>query len=379
MKYDVIFLRSGFGKPDSRMEKEILSLVNNGIRVYVIAWDRDAKSDKEHNVRIDQHDIPFYHIGIKSELAAGFKKNFIPMLKFNKKVYSILKQKKNNYSIIHASDFDTVMPAYLIKKIYDKKLIYDIYDYYVDSHHMPKLINEMVKKIDTHIINYADVVILCNEKRLEQIHPAEPKRVEYIHNTPFDIHFEKKSSNDKKIKIVYVGGLIEKGRYIKELLDAVAEDNRFEMLIGGYGVFEDYIKKMSEKHDNIKYYGKLDYDEVLRLEGQADIMTALYDPSLKNHQYAAPNKFYEALMAGKPLIVARDTYIDTIVEKKQIGWILNETNENALDNLKQILNEIYTQRDELSLKGTRMRKLYESNYGWEVMEERLVKIYQNLM
>ena len=116
MKYDVIFLRSGFGKPDSRMEKEILSLMNNGIRVYVIAWDRNAKYDKEHSVRLGQYDIPFYHIGIKSELAAGFKKNLTPMLKFNKKVFCILKQKKDNYSIIHASDFDTVMPAYLIKK-----------------------------------------------------------------------------------------------------------------------------------------------------------------------------------------------------------------------------------------------------------------------
>lgn len=379
MKYDVIFLRSGFGKPDSRMEKEILSLMNNGIRVYVIAWDRNAKYDKEHSVRLGQYDIPFYHIGIKSELAAGFKKNLTPMLKFNKKVFCILKQKKDNYSIIHASDFDTVMPAYLIKKKYNKKLIYDIYDYYVDSHHMPKLVSKMVKRIDTHVINFADTVILCNEKRLEQIYPAEPKRVEYIHNTPYDIQFEKKSSNEEKIKIVYVGGLIGKGRYIKELLDAVVNDNRFELFIGGYGELEDYIKKISEKHENIKYYGKLDYAEVLKLEGQADIMTALYDPSLKNHQYAAPNKFYEALMAGKPLIVAKNTYIDTIVERKQIGWILTETNENSLNNLKQILNEIYAQKDELLLKGAKMRKLYETNYRWKVMEERLVKIYKDLM
>ena len=34
-------------------------------------------------------------------------------------------------------------------------------------------------------------------------------------------------------------------------------------------------------------------------------MTAIYDPNISNHYYAAPNKFYEALMLGKPLIMVK--------------------------------------------------------------------------
>lgn len=379
MKYDVVFLRSGFGQPDSRMEKEIISLTNNGINVYVIAWNRDSGIDEEHFLAIGKKNIPFYHIGIKSELASGFKKNLVPMLKFNKRLYDILRRMSKQYSIIHASDFDTVIPAYLIKKRYKKKLIYDIYDYYVDSHHMPSFIEKMIKIIDTKVINNSDVVLLCNEKRLEQIYPAKPKCVEYIHNTPFNMCFEHKEKiEEERIKIVYVGGLIEKGRFIKELLDVVSEDKRFELLIGGYGIFEDYVKKMSDKFDNIKFLGKLRYDEVLKIESQADIMTALYDPSLKNHQYAAPNKFYEALMAGKPLIVAKNTYVDSIVKRENIGWVLEETEEKAKNNLKNILNSIYRDKNELTVMGGRMKKIYKCSFQWKVMEERLLRVYRKI-
>ena len=53
-------------------------------------------------------------------------------------------------------------------------------------------------------------------------------------------------------------------------------------------------------------YGKLQYSQTLALESQCDIRVATYDPSIRNHKYSAPNKFYESLMLGKPIIMAKD-------------------------------------------------------------------------
>lgn len=382
MKYDAVFIRSAYGKPDSRLEKEIISLIKNNIKVFVIAWDRDSSTDKEHDVKIGNTQVHFYHIGIKSQLAAGFKKNLFPMIRFNKKVYFLLKKYCSDFAVIHASDFDTVIPSFIIKKKYGKKLVYDIYDYYSDSHHMPAVIKRIVKQIDTYIINRSDAVVLCNEKRFEQITPARPTNVTYIHNSPAETYFdeqENKRESDNRIQIAYIGGLISKGRYLKELVDTVSKDDRFKLLIGGYGEFEWYIQEMSRKYENIQFYGKMNYEDVLKLESTVDIMTALYDPSLKNHQYAAPNKFYEALMLGKPLIVAKGTFIDEIVENKEIGWVLNETSNNIEQNIKQILNKIVIEKNKLKDIGKKMKQIYSDNYQWEVMEERLILMYKELM
>lgn len=51
-------------------------------------------------------------------------------------------------------------------------------------------------------------------------------------------------------------------------------------------------------------------------------MTAIYDPKVPNHRYAAPNKFYEALMLGKPIVMAKNTGFDEIIEENNIGCLI---------------------------------------------------------
>ncbi len=82
----------------------------------VCAWDRDAGTDRTHKLKIGDHEITFYHIGIPSILAAGFKKNLIPMIRFNKRLYDYLYKYGSEYDVVHASDFDTAFPAYLLKE-----------------------------------------------------------------------------------------------------------------------------------------------------------------------------------------------------------------------------------------------------------------------
>ena len=45
----------------------------------------------------------------------------------------------------------------------------------------------------------------------------------------------------------------------------------------------------------------------------------MYDPNVPNHRYSAPNKFYEALALGKPIVVAKGTGIDVEVERLGVG------------------------------------------------------------
>ncbi len=93
--------------------------------------------------------------------------------------------------------------------------------------------------------------------------------------------------NSNRIRIVYVG-ILGEGRFIEEIIKFVLSNPEFEFHIGGFGSLELEIKNISSKHDNIIFYGKLQYDKTLELESSCDIMVAIYDPGVKNHIYAAP-------------------------------------------------------------------------------------------
>lgn len=376
----VLFLRSGYGTPDSRLEKEIHALSSRGAHVEVLAWDRDAEIDKQSMISINGEQIQFYHIGIKSQLGAGFKKNLYPMFRFIRKMYQFIVKHGMEYDVIHASDFDTMLPAMLACKKTNAKIVYDIYDYYADSHHMPNVLDKLLRAYDTYFINKADAVIVCSEERMAQIEPAKPKNLVVIHNTPSNQLIEPLvESSHEKIRIIYIGWLIESGRFVREMVDVISKHPKLELYIGGFGPIENVIKEYSEQYSNIVFLGKLAYSDVLKYESQCDIMTAIYDSSLKNHRYAAPNKFYEALMLGKPLIVVNNTGIDQVVVKENIGWSIDAaSSEEFMLNFDALLSEIEKTTINVDEIKERERQLYIQKYSWDIMEQRLLELYNSL-
>ena len=123
--------------------------------------------------------------------------------------------------------------------IYNKTLIYHILDFYIDSHNIPGTgMRTKVKNAEISVINNAYATIICTDKRREQIAESTPKRLEIIHNTPkaydkINDEFLAKNANDK-YKIVYVG-ILAGSRFLREIIDFVQRDERFEFHIGGFG------------------------------------------------------------------------------------------------------------------------------------------------
>lgn len=371
----VVFIRSNPVNPDSRVEKEVVALLKSGKEVQVLAWDRDndyrIRKEKKTSQGI-QFDI--WRVGIKSVYGGGMKRNFIPLLKFQIEIAKWLVVHRNEYDVIHACDFDTAYVSRKVVSILGKKLVYDIFDYYADSFKVPNKIKGFIIKADKRNIEKADAVILCTEKRIDQI-VGRPRKLCIIHNSPFEIE----QSSDVKIvghrmKAVYVGILSEE-RMIIELMNVVSRNkDTMELHIAGFGQLENQVVEMAKSHDNIMFYGRIDYDKTLDLENQCDIMTAIYSPDNRNHFFAAPNKFYEALMLGKPVIMVEGTGMSEVVLQNGIGCVIEYT-EKALE---EALTNLYTHKDawsEISDKGI---ELYKNDYAWKKMEERLVALYATI-
>jgi glycosyltransferase involved in cell wall biosynthesis len=378
-KKRVVLLRSNPVAPDPPVEKAADALLAKGYKVTVVGWSRDEKlSEKQDDLFLERGKAEIIRFGIPANFGGGFKKNLFPLIKFQKRLYSWLKKHRNEYDVIHAFDFDTGFVANKISKKYGKALIYHILDFYIDSHSMPTAqMNKWVKEAEFDIINNANCTIICTEKRKEQILGSKPKKLEIIHNTPkpaksIDTPVMVNGSPDR-CKIVYVG-ILAGSRFIRELMDFVKKDDRFELHIGGFGLMEEEIAKAATDCKRIVFYGKLPYEKTLALEEACDIMTAIYNPAVPNHKYAAPNKFYESLMLGKPVIMAKNTGFDEIIEEHHIGCLI----EYSTEGLERGLNSLYDQKEHWPEVRQRMKELYNDQFSWAEMERRLTKLYEEL-
>lgn len=379
--YNVVLIRSNPVKPYPRLEKMASCLAKYGHNVTVLAWDRDSDySPREELLKLENCTVPIFRIGIKGQFSGGIKANLVGLLKFQVFIFSWLKKHRSEIDVIHAYDFDTGYTALKFASKYKKKLVYDIPDYYIDSHGLKgSWLGKIIKKKEDLIINSADATIICTEERKNQIQGTNPNRLFVIHNTPnLDniCEFETSRFNNLKLdnghlKLVYVG-ILGRARFIDKIAEVVATRNDCEFHIGGFGGgLEQFFQEMDRKHDNIHYYGRLLYDETIALEKACDVICAIYDPSVPNHYYAAPNKFYEALALGKPLIMARNTGMANIVESERLGEVI-EYNTESLNNALNHLIDNRALQNEIS---KRARTLYSNKYSWKKMEDTIRKLY----
>ncbi len=375
----VVIVRSNGVNPDSRVEKEANSLMNLGYKVTVLAWDRD-ENYKFRNSKLNFKDIncDIVRYGIKAGFGAGLT-NLKPLLKSQIMILRYLITHTKEIDIIHACDFDTALISFLFAKIFNKKIVYDIFDYYVDAFSVPNKLKKFIEWIDIKVINNVNSVIIVNEARKAQIRKSNPKRLYVIHNSPKILEDElcRKERIIKKgeiIKLCYVG-ILGESRFLKEAVEVVAHNKKYQLDIGGFGNLEEYFIEASNEYENINYLGRMSYTDVIKLEKNSDILFAVYDPRVPNHKYSAPNKLYEALMLGKPIIVAKGTGIDKLVDKMEIGRSVEYSKQSFELALEGLVEDLKNEKDSLA---KRCKKLYDENYSWAEMERRLKQLYSEI-
>ena len=375
----IVLIRATEVMPDPPVEKMANTLISHGHSVTILAWDRSNTYAERGSIKkLANSETEIVHFGIPAKYSGGIKANFKGLLLFQMRIIRWLFRHRREYDAVHAFDFDTGFASMICCKLLRKKLIYHVLDYYAEGHILPgRLLNSIIEFFEIRVINSANATVICTEKRKEQIRKASPRKLYVIHNTPdsvqqMDTSFQVNGCTGK-LKLVYVG-VLSRMRLLKETVEVVSKMDDVEMHIGGFGEYEDWMQKAAEQYSNVFFYGKLQYSETLALEKQCDIMMAVYDPSIRNHKYAAPNKFYESIMLGKPIIMAYDTGHDDIITKNDIG-ILTEYSESGI---RDAIYALEKRRNEWNDMGKRAMNLYNSNYSWTIMTERIEEMFRNL-
>lgn len=366
----ILYIRTSNIYDDSRATKEICALAEKGYKIHVIGWNRDGKarecSEKVFSKYNGVVTVDFFD----AHLGGGIGlKNINKLFRW---VWWTYKQIKRNsdVDVIHACNLDAALGILKYAKRKGIKIVYDIYDYYIDSHSIPGIVEKMIERLEIKIINSSETTIICTEERKEQIAKANPKKIIVIHNSP---NVEKINNVEKKYDYAYCGALFGK-RLIKEIFDCYPKNENLSFAIAGYGDYSELAKELNGSFEKFNYFGSISYEQVLSIENEARVISAIYEPTIRNHRLCAPNKFYEALALAKPVIVCRGTGIDKIIDDNKAGIVIDYDAEQFYEAVNYLINNP-TKCEEM---GTNARRLYENEYKWEIMEQRLINVYADI-
>lgn len=263
---------------------------------------------------------------------------------------------RHDYRFIHACDLDAVVPALFAKIFFGKYLIFDVFDWFSDTLSLRnRAIRWAISLLEYISVKLSDTLILCETERRDQI-PFKINNVLILPNIPMVDSLEMKHPSPRRnepLRICYVGALYH-DRNILELLEACSQNHDVHLVIAGFGS-EDIVsacQKYDKSARNIEYLGRVDYHRALIEMGSSNAIYAMYCRSNKNHVWAAPNKYYESLMLGVPLITTEGTLVGNRVKTYGTGFAIREglepTNrllsylaEHNLDNERQRCHRLW--------------------------------------
>jgi glycosyltransferase involved in cell wall biosynthesis len=366
----VVICRATPANPDPRVEKIARSLVEAGWAVSVLAWDMDGSLPLEE--RGDGYIRR--RLRVKARFGRGLI-NLVHQLRWQWALMWWLLKRRRDYDVIHTCDFDTVLPAVLMRRLFAKTVIYDIFDFYADMlRATPGWVVNLLRVLDLRVIGQVDGIILADESRLRQIAGAKPLRCALVYNCLEDNPAWGQTAQPalEKLRISYVGNLqIERG--LQELLEVMARRPDFELDLAGFGGDELLILEQAGRLDNVRWHGRVDYGRAMQLNQQAGVLIATYDPKIPNHRYSSPNKVFEAMALGKPVIVASGTNMDGLIEREGCGLVVPYGSAAALE---EALDRLQSEAGLAERLGGNARRAFERVYNWREMESRLLALYQ---
>ncbi|MDO5018770.1 MAG: glycosyltransferase [Lagierella massiliensis] len=321
--------------PHPRIIKRI-ELVKEKYETFAIYWD---KGENNFDFKNDIRKIKIY---VKANRNNPIKR-IIPTFKFSKLAYENLIREKPD--LIHLQSFDMLSIAYKYKSKINSncKIIYevpDIHKYLTNDkkNFIESIISYYIKSREKKMLKKVDILILTSLKFWEHFEGKFNKDdMIFMPNIPNPELFEnydrlRINNSNRKFTIGYIGGL----RYLEELkcLVEAIEDLDIRLLMAG---FEDgnYFKNLAEEKEFIEYRGKFYYeDEIAKLYSQCDIIFSVYNAQMKNVRIALPNKLYESIIAKLPIIVAKDTYLEELVNEWKVGFAVSH---RSVEEIREVV------------------------------------------
>lgn len=362
---------------DSRVLKETETLLNHSLvnKIFIISLHADGL---EQIKRIGRNRI-LIRLKLKTKkLPNNLIFQIIKYIEFCFICIKISFRKKISITNVH--HYGLLPLGFLISKLVNTKLIYDTHELETEVYDLKGLRKVLSKFLEFIFIKSSNLTILVSDS-IKNWYSSKynidnlvtvlncPKHYSPKRNKVF--HEEHNLDLFQKI-ILYQGGL-QIGRGIEKLLSVFSKfkDEKYILIFMGSGPLSGLVNEYSKEFSNIILHTSVSPDVVLDYTSSADIGIAYIDNDSLNDKYCLPNKFFEYIMAGLPVISNNVPEMRKIVHDHNIGFVATEL---TVDSLKNAINFIESfDTEDFKTRINNARQLY----CWESQEAKLIQSYRD--
>ncbi len=366
---------------DYRVHKICQTLHDAGYRVLL------AGSRRKDSLWLKERDYQTHRFKLL------FRKTALFYAEFNIRLFCWLLFQKGD--IYLGNDLDVMPATQLAAWLRKKPLVYDSHEYFLgmaglDQKPIRRSIWKGIEKMIFHRLKY--IFTVCDSVR-NLYRRDYDKKLSVVRNLPFKENnhqeltpeekdwiasIDQKIPHNKRILLLQGAGL-NAHRGAEELVFSMLflEESQFHLVIIGGGDIFPVLEKMVEQNNlqkKITLIPKVPFAVLDHFTRQAHLGFSIDKPSIINHRYSLPNKLFEYLHAGVPVLASRLVEQERIINHYQVGTYIEDHHpEHIAQKIKEIFQHI--EQWEQWKENTR---LVREELNWENESKIIIDIFKQV-
>ena len=312
---------------DQRVNKSCLTLQKLGYEVLLVG----RKQRKSPPMDQRSYDM--------KRMKLLFEKGPLFYAEYNIRLFFFLLFHKAN--LLLSNDLDTALPNYFISKLKGIKMIYDSHEYFTET---PELVDRprvqrVWKRIEGFVVPRLPEMITVCDSIAELFHEKYGVKCHVVRNIPARAALppkgDKKTLNlpEDKHLLVLQGSGINIQRGAEELVEAMQYlDDCYLMVIGGGDVLPVLKQMVTDMHieDRVRFMPRMPYANMMAYTQLAELGFILDKDTNLNYRFCLPNKLFDFIQAGVPIVASRLVEVGKIIEKYQIGLFIPDHDPKSI-------------------------------------------------
>lgn len=293
--------------------------------------------------------------------------------------------------VVHGMAYMGIPVALELGRATGAKVVYDARDIYLEAANLarlPRPARALLARVERRWARRADRVLTVNRPYAEVMAarfgvplPAIVMNCSYrwVPPDPPARRFHDRLGLDPATRVVLYQGGFSRERGIEQLLEAIGSVPEAVLVLLGYGPLQAELEARAADPatgGRVHVLPAVPPTELLDWVAAADVVAMPIQPSTLNHRLTTPNKLFEALAAGVPVVASDLPGMAGIVRDTGCGLLVDPTDPAAIAAaLRGILDA-----PEADRRAWRERALAAAHaaYSWERQVEVLLDEYTKL-
>ena len=372
MSKKVLMILSKEFSTDPRVNKEAGALIENGYEVTVICWDRKNSFPCKEIIK-DIQVVRLANSFFMNMLSHDLLRNPLWWWHAFKKGVELYKE-GFDFDVVHCHDLDTLPAGVLLKQKLGIKLIYDAHEIfgYMIARDLPRFVVKISFLMEKNLVNKVDNIITVNNPLKEYFKSIVGKKPTTAVMNCKDLILDEYITSKNDVFTVSYIGILHKNRMFPEIVDIIGGIHDVKFIIAGRkeNLYE-IVKNRSKNYSNVHFLGTIPIEEVIPTTLKSDAVICMINPSDLNDRLALPNKLFEAMVCGRPIITTDGTYVGKFTKELNCGLVIDYKEES----LKKAILELKDNKNLCEKLGRNGLDKAKKSYNWNKQKKKLLNVY----